>query len=243
MLDIVFAPLSLPRSGALALLVGEDEAPSGLLKQVDEATGGAVTRALEAASFKPGKGKSCSILAPGAGLSRVLVIGLGKSADRSGSAIEEAGGSAAAALAGESEAAIATEGLSGAQAALTGFGAALRAYRFDRYRTKEKAEDKPKLATLTVLTDENAAATAEWTRLKAVAGGIFLTRDLVSEPPNVLIPAELARRCETLRELGIAVEVIERPELVKLGFGALLGVAQGSSNEPRVVIMRWNGPR
>jgi leucyl aminopeptidase len=64
---------------------------------------------------------------------------------------------------------------------------------------------------------------------------------LVSEPPNVLNPAEMADRCKKLTELGLKVEVLGPREMTRLGFGALLGVAQGSVNEPRMVVMQWNG--
>ena len=74
-----------------------------------------------------------------------------------------------------------------------------------------------------------------------MANGVFVTRDLVSEPPNVLNPAEMANRCKKLTELGLKVEVLGPREMTKLGFGALLGVAQGSVNEPRMVVMHWNG--
>ncbi len=77
--------------------------------------------------------------------------------------------------------------------------------------------------------------------LKAVAEGIYLTRDLVTEPPNVLTPAVLAERCKELAELGVKVEMLGPKEMAKLGFGALLGVAQGSVQEPRMVVMQWNG--
>ena len=81
MLDIAFAKPALPKSGALVLLMGEGEKPSGVWQQADEATGGAIARALKAAEFKGGKGKTCTILAPGAGLSRVVAVGLGKPAE------------------------------------------------------------------------------------------------------------------------------------------------------------------
>src|SRR5579875_102769 len=151
MLDVAFAAPELPRSGALVLLVAEDAAPSGLWRTADEATGGTIGRALAAAEFKGGKGKTCMILAPGAGLSRVLVVGLGKQAELTPRGLDEAGGHAAAALAREPTVAVAADGLNAAEAARVAMGAALRAYRFDRYRTKEKPEDKPKLARLSVL--------------------------------------------------------------------------------------------
>ena len=61
----------------------------------------------------------------------------------------------------------------------------LRDYRFDRYRTKEKPEDKPRLTQLAVLAADSAAGKAAWDKLQPVAQGVTLSRDLVSEPPNV----------------------------------------------------------
>ena len=132
-------------------------------------------------------------------------------------------------------------GLSGAQAASVAMGMALRGYRFDRYRTTEKTEDKPRLAKVSVMTGEMAKARDAWVGLKAVAEGVFLSRDLVSEPANVLNPAEMAERCRKLSALGLKVEVFGPKEMTKLGFGALMGVAMGSANEPRMVVMTWNG--
>jgi leucyl aminopeptidase len=77
--------------------------------------------------------------------------------------------------------------------------------------------------------------------MQAVADGVFMTRDLVSEPPNVLTPAECAERCKALTKLGVEVEILGPKEMRKLGFGALLGVAQGSVQEPRMVVMKWMG--
>ena len=241
MLDIAFVRSSLPKSGAMVLLAHEGEKPSGIWQQTDEATGGAIARAIEVAEFKGGKGKSVTILAPGAGLSRVVVVGLGKPAEVTDRVLNEAGGAAVAALSHDATAALATGTLTPAQAGDVTLGAVLKAYRFDRYRTKEKPEDKPKLTKLSVLTGDPAKARAVWDRNKAIAEGVFLTRDLVSEPPNVLNPAEMAERCKKLTSLGLKVDVLGPKEMQKLGFGALLGVAQGSVNEPRTVVMQWNG--
>ncbi len=241
MVDIAFARPALPKSGALVLLVSEGEMPSGLWQQADQATGGAIARALEAAEFKGQRGKTCTILAPGAGLSRVILVGLGKPAEFAQLVFEEAGGAMAALLFRESAATVGAHAFSPDQAAQVALGATLRAYRFDRYRTKEKPEDKPKLAKLTLLVNEPARAKAAWEPLAGVANGVFLTRDLVSEPANVLNPAEMANRCRKLTELGVKVEILGPAEMTKLGFGALLGVAQGSVNPARMVVMQWRG--
>ena len=241
MIKVEFTPAVLPAGGALALLAMEGASPSGLWAAADSACGGAISRAAQAAEFTGKKGKTCTVLAPGAGLSRVVLIGLGKPDDHTPRGMEEAGGLAAAALARETTAALATDGMPGAHAAHAALGARLRSYRFDRYRTKEAADAKPRLATLSVLTGEFDAARAAWPALDGIAHGSAMARDLVSEPPNVLNPAEMADRCRPLAELGLEVEVLGPAELQQLGFGALLGVSQGSVNEPRVVVMQWRG--
>jgi leucyl aminopeptidase len=72
---------------------------------------------------------------------------------------------------------------------------------------------------------------------------VTLARDLVNEPPNVLFPDEFARRAQALKKSGLSVEVLDAKQMRKLGMNALLGVAQGSRREARLVVMRWNGGR
>jgi leucyl aminopeptidase len=241
MLDIAFAKPALPKAGALVLLVAEGEAPSGVWQQADEATGGAIGRALEVAKFKGGKGKSVGLIAPGAGLSRVLVLGIGNADAVTTLGAEEAGGAAVAALGGEPAIAIAAGSLTAAMGAHIAMGATLRAYRFDRYRTKEKPEDKPKLTKAMVMLADPTAAKAAYAPLKAVAEGVFISRDLVSEPANVLNPVEFAERIKKLTSLGLKISVFGVKEMTKLGFGCLLGVGMGSAVESRMVVMEWNG--
>jgi leucyl aminopeptidase len=241
MLDISFAKAAAPKSGGLVILVAEGAGLAGVAGAVDKACDGSVSRALKAARFSGKKGSTCVVLAPGAGLSRVVAIGLGDGGKIDERGIEDAGGAAAAALAMEETAAIAADELSRPQVASLALGACLRSYRFDRYRTKEKPEDKPKLATLTVLADDPAKAKAAYAPMAKVAEGVFLARDLVSEPGNILHPVEFADRLSKLAKLGLQIDVLGPKDMKKLGFGALLGVAQGSAQEPRMVVMKWLG--
>ncbi len=241
MLDIAFAAPALPESGALVLLAGEGESPSGLWQAADAATGGAVGRALAVSEFKGSKGQTCAMLAPGAGLSRVVVVGLGKASELTPLLAEEAGGAAVTAVMKDGKAALWTGSLSPSLAVAAARGAVLRAYRFDRYRTKEKPEDKPKLERVTVLSDQPGAAREAYGAARAVAEGVCLARDLVSEPANVLTPPELAERCRKLADLGVSVDVLGPEDMNRIGFRALMGVAQGSANPPRTVVMRWQG--
>jgi leucyl aminopeptidase len=238
MLDIAFAKAALPKSGVLAIPLAEGAALTGLAAALDESLEGTLTRAMEAANFTGKKGQSASLLAP-AGFKRILLLGLGK--DPTTRQLEELGGAAQNALVKETEATILADTLAPALAAHIALGARLRAYRFDKYRTTQKDEDKPKLTDLTLLVAEPVKARAAYTPLAAIADGVELTRNLVSEPANELFPAEFAKRTEELKKLGIKVEVFDKKDLEKLGFGSLLCVGWGSARDSYMVVMQWLG--
>jgi leucyl aminopeptidase len=121
-------------------------------------------------------------------------------------------------------------------------GALLRSYRFDKYRTVQKPGQAPKLTELTVATLHPNAARSGFGRAKAVADAVFFTRDLVSEPANILYPESFAERVrERLTPLGVTVEILGESKMAKLGMGALLGVGQGSERETQLVVMSYNG--
>ena len=232
---------ALPEASAIALCGAEDAQRSALFTALDRASGGALSRGVGAAEFTFARGKSLVLPGPGGGVSRVVLIGLGKQAEIDAARMEAAGAAAAAALRSVAHAFLAAEGVSATHAAHAAFGAVLGAYRFDRYRTREKAEDKPRLASLRVLADDAQASRSAWPALAALAHGVFIARDLASEPANVLTPPAFADRIEALASLGLEIEVLGPAAMTELGFGALLGVAQGSEHEARSVIMRWNG--
>jgi len=190
------------------------------------------------------------VLAPAQlAVSRVMLVGLGKAPALDAAALQSLGGNIVSQLnsAGESEAAVALDKLEGMKpkpadaAANLGFGARLRAYRFDKYRTKEKPELKPTLKTLTIMTPDNSGARRAFAPLEKVAEGVFFTRNLVSEPANILYPETLADAARALTKLGVEVEVLDDKQMKKLGMGALLGVGQGSARPPRLVVMQWKG--
>jgi len=219
--------------------------------RADKASGGAVARALKVSSFTGKSGQFVEVLAPaGVKASRILVVGLGKSEALDEKGLETLGAQIAARLyaTGETSASLEIDVPKGSKvkkpelAAHLAFGAKLKSYAFDKYRTKNLDEFAKKLKTLRVLTADVAAAKKAYAGLDAVADGIFLARDLVNEPPNVLYPEEFARRAKaTLTKLGVKVEVLGEAEMKKQGFGALLGVGQGSDRESQLVVMQWNG--
>ena len=241
MLDIAFAKAVLPKSGVLVVPLAEGAALDGLAAALDKALAGGLSRAIEAASFTGKKGQKASLLAPKPGFKSVLLLGTGKVEKFDARAAEEFGGEIAAALSKEAEVVVLGEALDGALAAHIGLGARLRAYRFDKYRTTQKEDEKPKLARLTVLAGDAAAARTAYVPLAAVAEGVEFTRDLVTEPANVLYPEEFADRIEELKKLGLKIEVYDKKDLEKLGFGSMLSVSWGSAREPRMVVLQWLG--
>lgn len=120
------------------------------------------------------------------------------------------------------------------------FGAKLRSWRHDKYRTTMPEKQKPTLKTITVLDTEMESAKV-WQDLSAVADGVALTRELVAEPANSIYPESFVGRCEELKELGVEFTVLGWDEMEKLGMGALLGVSQGSERPPRLLAMKWDG--
>jgi leucyl aminopeptidase len=249
-MKISFAELGAPKAGTVVVGVGEDRALTPAAAALDQATGGALVRAMGSSRFTGKKGQLLAVLAPAnLAASGIVLAGLGKPAEVDALALQSLGGSLAAHLngAGETEAAVQLGTLDGSKlsaadaAANVAFGARLRTYRFDKYRTRMKAEQKPTLKKLVVQSDAAKAAKEAFADLDKLADGIFFTRDLVSEPGNILYPESLAEQAMTLTELGVEVEVLDEKKLKKLGMGALLGVGQGSVRPPRLVVMAWLG--
>ena len=247
---ITFAEPTPPRTGILAIGLAEGLEFARIGAGLDKKSGGALARAMKAGRFEGKKGQSLMVPAPaGLGLDLVLLIGLGGADKLDALAAQAAGGAVVAALggAGASRAVLLAEAPKGCklkQAALAAnmaYGARLRGYRFDKYRTRGDDKKKPRLASLTVQAKGAAAARKAFARLDAVAEGVFLTRDLVSEPSNVKSPKAMAGWARQLAKQGVKVEVLGEKKMRELGMGALLGVAQGSAREPQLVVMRWTG--
>lgn len=249
-MQLAFTGREVPGSGALVVGVLADKQLTEAAREADRVSGGAVSRALRAARRFEGRARQFEdIPAPTENLSRIVLMGLGTAGELTEKTWEQLGGEFAAHLntLGETAATVLLDPIAGAPvdadtaAARLAYGARLRSYRFDRYKTRERAEDKPTLASLTVALEAADTARSRHEVLDKVADGVFLTRDLVSEPANVLTPERLAEHCRELEALGVEVEVLDAERMEALGMGALLAVAQGSARAPRLVTMRWNG--
>ena len=245
-MKISFGAPSLPASGVLILLVPENAALAGSAAEADGRTGGQIARAMAAAGFTGRRDTTLDVVAPGGGFSRVVLFGLGAPAALRPLDLEMLGGAAAGviqALKADTATIAADLALGGLEAgeaaALIASGVRLRVYSFTRYKSK-KPEAKP-VREVSLLTPDAKAARQRFVGLEAVAEGVHLARDLVNEPPNHLHPVEFAERMKPLAKLGLKISVLSPAQMKKLGMNALLGVAQGSSHEARMVVMEWKG--
>ncbi|HJQ60890.1 MAG TPA: leucyl aminopeptidase [Vineibacter sp.] len=249
---IVFAEPSKTPAGCVAVFAIPERTLLGYGAALDKATQGALKRAMAASRFAGKKAQTVAVMAPnGLAADRVVIAGLGPAKEITRRSAEGIGGTLVADAngAGQKSLSVLVDAPTGSAlsapelAARVALGARLRAYRFDKYRTKEKPDQKPSLTTLTIHVPGAARAKQAYAALEPIADGVFLTRDVVSEPANVIYPESLAARAKTLAKLGVKVEVLGEAQMRRLGMGALLGVGQGSARESQMVVMRWEGGR
>src|SRR5262245_60368587 len=255
-LDIQFVPWSATRASAVVVLAGEEVALGITARALDEGAKGALTKAARAAGFAGKQRTAIEVLAPAAiEAQRVILAGAGRAMSEFDRL--RLGGFAYAQIAArKSESAsliaeLADPGDTSLEdlAADLAYGAQLRSYTFDKYRTRRngnndgEGEPRDGLRTLLVHCARPEAAAKAFAARKAVAEGVFLARDLVNEPANVLGPVEFAERLRDLAGADLAVEVLAEDDLAAHKMNALLAVGQGSIRPPRVVVLQWQGAK
>ena len=202
-----------------------------------------VGRAMAAAGFKAARDTFLLIPAPAdSAQTCILLQGLGARGTLTPLDWEKCGGALQSKLADlkMADACFCADDLPADAAARLGFGVILRSYRFDRYKTAPEEKTRP--ASLAIRCTDTAAAEASHAELLAVGKGVFLARDLVNEPPNVIDPAGfVARTVPELEKLGVKVEIFGPDEMAALGMNALLGVSRGAAAPPRLLVLQWHG--
>jgi leucyl aminopeptidase len=243
-----FVPFSATSRGILVVFCDDMLKFGAAAGQALGAAADLVERVARANQFKGKSGSALDILAPqGLKASRLIVVGTGKLSAIKDHDFLKLGGAVAGKLRAGGDAVTVVADLPDgpmkpAQAAEVAAGLRLRAYTFDRYKTRKKdGEDAALRAEVSVAVGDVGAARKAFAPDAHIVDGVILARELVNEPPNVLYPAEFARRATQLRKVGVDVEVLDVKAMTKLGMGALLGVGQGSARPSRTVIMRWNG--
>lgn len=229
--------------------------PGGATGAVDKALGGALSQLIAAGDLK-GKFKECFML-PTLGkipASRVFVLGLGERGKFSRDRIREVSAKAcleARSLRLDSLSTIVhgagAGGIDLADAAeAVAEGSLLGTYRFTRYKTKaEDGESGPD--RLTIVTSERRDVRAVEKAVgiaHATANAVSMARDLINAPSNDKTPRHLAEQCERVaKEVGLKCTVLDEKEIQRQGMGAFWGVARGSAQPPRLVVLEWWGGR
>ncbi len=220
--------------GCVAVFLGEGGRMDQTARRVNRLSRGALQRMADSESFAGMKpGQIGEIAWPGQMAAEALIVVRLDRRPRIGDA--RAAGAAIAKVRGTATLLVLAGNLK--HAADLSLGIALRGYEFSDHKSK----DAPAMGGVTVMVTKPEEAAAEAAPMAAVAEGVFLTRDLVSEPANILTTSDFANRLADMQKLGLKVEVLEEKDLEKLGMRALLGVGQGSESPSYVVVMQWNG--
>jgi leucyl aminopeptidase len=245
-----FVPFSAAAPGILVVFCDEALKFGAATRKTLGPAAGLVGRVAAANRFKGKSGSALDILAPqGLKATRLIVVGAGKLSAIKDHDFLKWGGAIAGKLRGSDAVTIVADLPDGpmkpAQAAAIASGVRLRAYKFDRYKTRKKdGDDGAALhADVSLAVGDAGGARKAFAPDAHIVDGVIIARELVNEPPNILYPIEFARRASQLRKLGVEVEVLDVKAMTKLGMGALLGVGQGSTQPSRTVIMRWNGAK
>jgi leucyl aminopeptidase len=207
----------------------------------------ALAEGAAAARFKGRSGQVFEGFAERGGkIVRAALAGAGEPGDADRAAhLEKAGAALAAKYLASGETALALDftgsALSAEETAKVLLGLRLRSWRYDAYRTKLKDEQKVTL-TKVVVVGAPAGIDAAWADASAVADGVELTRELVTEPANVIYPETFVERCRARFEgAGVEIVVLDVEQMTQLGMGALLGVGQGSDRPSRLLALKWMG--
>jgi len=239
------------RTDAAVLSIVEGEKPGPVAARVDKALGGMVQKLLKRGDLSA-KAGSTGIIYPEGKIAaeRLIVVGLGKRADLTLDRFRLAAGKAAAAArsAGAKNIAIAPEGPSfdpaEAGQALAE-GSTLGLYRFLKYKSKVENNGKKKILSITVLTEKATAVSAFQKGVRTgeiIAAQAAMARDMVSSPSADMTPTVIAGIAKGLaRKYRLKGQVLERDHMRKLGMGALLGVASGSVQPPKFIIVEYRG--
>jgi leucyl aminopeptidase len=226
-------------TGILVVPINQDALPSDLEAVVVEAAGrskftGKSGQLLESFVERDGK------------VVRLVFAGLGQAEDKDRvTAAEKAGAAIVARFLTSGETALTVDltssGLTVEQASALLLGLRLRAWRWDTYRTTQSDDKKPTLDQITVIGAPEGTA-AQWEIEQALATGVEFTRELVTEPANIIYPVSFVERCRARMEgTGLKIRVLGEAEMAELGMGSLLGVSQGSVRDAQLLVMEWNG--
>lgn len=242
------------RTPCLVLGVIEGKVKTELLQELDQQLEGRLTRSFRSKEFTGADGEKL-LLHAGMGVpwERVLLVGLGKERALSLNRLRQSSSAAARFLIDKKisnflmalgQVSIRGTGLVERVQALCE-GVLLADYRFDQYLGEKKRKKQTVLTTVGIWLapgEKRAEAEAALNVAKQICDGVCFARDLVNQPGNYKSPEYLAKQAlQMAEEVGIQATLLEKDELEREGFGGILGVAQGSSRDPYLIVLQYQG--
>lgn len=221
-----------------------------LTQEVDELLNGLISSMYINGEFKGNVGETSQIYTMGKlAARRVIVVGLGALEKLQSHTFRRASGSAVrfAQNKGAHQVALALgeqergESLQADVQAVVE-GALLATYRFKKYQTSQNNHSQ--IETVLVVSKDAQSQEQQHALHQGIIAseGANFARDLVNEPPAVLTPTEMANRASAMAQrYGLACTILDQPQIEELGMGGLLGVAKGSAEPPRFIILRYQG--
>jgi len=237
-----------------ALVAGmfEGEKPEeGLLAEIDNRTGGVIASLVETGEFTGKSAESAYIHNPGGMKARrLLLLGAGKQEEFNTDSVRKMAGTAARTMRGKKARSFAfvhppawaasAELPIGESAQAATEGALLSLFDPDKYHTSDKTENHLETMILAASNGDADALKSGVERGRIIAEAANFARDVINEPSNVMTPTELARKAgETAKSYGLELEVLEEAHMKDLGMGSLLGVAQGSAEPAKLIVLRY----
>jgi leucyl aminopeptidase len=223
--------------GALVIIMNNADLPEiGL----DAMTAAAVKSAVAAAKFEGKAGKTLSLRGIGR-YALIYLIGTGSQGETA-MRMREAGGKTAQDLKDEAHIVSVAGALSGADAAAFALGYGLGQYRFDRYKTVAKSV--PPVQKVSIVTSDPASAQSAWKlRGTPLVAGVILSRDLASEPANVIYPESFVDRVRQAFAgvASVKIEVLDEAAMRLMGMGSIVGVGQGSRRPSQIMLVEYSG--
>lgn len=246
-MKITFSKAELPKNGVVIIGISSSLELGTIAARLDKAAGEAISKSIKISKFKGDKGETISLIAPaGTAFDLVIICGTGKDEKRT-SLISQAVGGALVPVLNKHKVKKATFVVEKSKdeaefAANLAYGALLKSYTFNKYRTTLKEDKKPTFKEFSIAVSSGEKAEEIYATLEKIADGVFLARDVVTEPPNKLYPESYAEIIKKeLTKLGATVKILDVTQMEKLGMGSLLGVGQGSIRDSRLVVMEWQG--
>jgi leucyl aminopeptidase len=236
---------------ALAVAVFKDEKTNaGLLKTLDQAVAGLITEVIKAEEFAAKEGETAYFHVSGKDLKarRVLLIGCGDREGYKAAKITQMAGSAARFLRSKNIKSIGiiprAEGDVEKVAQMVVVGAIMGLFEPDKYRTKDKEQRQIDAVTVVIDGVDEKSLNRGAERGLIIGESINFTRDMANEPGAHLTPTVMAERAkQAAKKFGLTFDVLEQKQMEKLGMGALLGVARGSDEPPKLIVLKYQPPK